>query len=244
MKQDITYALRGLRKTPAFTAVAVATLALGIGANTAIFSVINSVILRPLAFPDPDRLVFLWSSSTSLAREPLTPARVVDFRDQWTSASAIAGISHIPLNLTGGGEPERLDASSVSSGFFDILDVPALLGDPFHAGRIDDRAVVLSYGLWVRRFGADPSIVGRTITLNGTARTVMAVMPRQFEWPAITANPARGGGPQLWIPGSAHDVPRTPSDRAEQDLSTNRTAGYVRAVARLHDGVTVAQAQR
>ena len=139
MKQDITYALRGLRKTPAFTAVAVATLALGIGANTAIFSVINSVILRPLAFPDPDRLVFLWSSSTSLTREPLTPARLVDFRDQWTSVSAIAGISHIPLNLTGGGEPERLDGSSVSSSFFDILGVRPLLGDPFHAGRADDR---------------------------------------------------------------------------------------------------------
>jgi putative ABC transport system permease protein len=244
MTQDITYALRGLRKTPAFTAVAVLTLALGIGANTAIFSVINSVILRPLPFQDPDRLAFLWSSSASLTREPLTPARLVDFREQLTSISAIAGISHIPLNLTGAGEPERLDASSVSSNFFDVLGVPALLGEPFHSGRADDRAVVLSYGLWMRRFGSDPSTIGRQITLNGTARVVAAVMPQQFNWPAITATPGTAAGPQLWIPGASRDVPRTPIDRPDQDLSVNRTAGYVRAVARLKNGVTLQQAQR
>jgi putative ABC transport system permease protein len=244
MKQDITYALRGLKKTPAFTAIAVATLALGIGANTAIFSVINSVILRPLPFQDPDRLVFLWSSSTSLTREPLTPARLVDFREQLTSVTAIAGISHIPLNLTGAGEPERLDASSVSSSFFDLLGVPALLGDPFHSGRADERAVVLSYGLWTRRFGADPSIVGHQIMLNGSARIVAAVMPQQFNWPAITATPGTAAGPQLWIPGASRDVPRTPFDRPDQDLSVNRTAGYVRAVARLRDGMSIEQAQR
>ncbi len=244
MTRDLAYALRSLRKSPAFTAVAVLTLALGIGANTAIFSVINSVLLRPLAYQKPEQLVFLWSSSASFPREPMSPARLMDFREQLTSVTAIAGVSHIPLNLTGSGEPERLAASSVSSSFFDILGVPALLGDPFRAGRADDPAVVLSYGLWVRRFGADPAIIGRQITLNGTARTVVAVMPRQFEWPAITATPGRGGGPQLWIPGAVHDLPRTPSDRADQDLSTNRTAGYVRAVARLKDGVTVEQAQR
>jgi len=244
MTRDLTYALRSLRKSPAFTVMAVVTLACGIGANTAIFSVINSVILRPLAYPQPERLVFLWSSSASLTREPLTPGRLIDFRDQLSSVSAIAGISHIPLNLSGSGEPERLDASSVSSSFFDILGVPAVLGDVFHAGRTDERAVVLSYGLWARRFGADPAIIGRQITLNGTARTVVAVMPQRFEWPAITATPGRAGGPQLWIPGVSVDLPRTPTDRAAQDLATNRTTGYVRAVARLKDGVTVEQAQR
>ena len=227
MTRDLAYTLRGLKKSPAFTAIAVLTLGLGIGANTAIFSVINGVLLRPLAYREPDRLVFLWSSSRGLAREPLTPARLIDFREQLTSVAAIAGISHIPLNLTGGGEPERIDASSVSSSFFDILGVAPLLGDPFHAGRADDRAVVLSHDLWARRFGSDPSIVGREITLNGMSRTVVAVMPRQFEWPAITATPGRSGGPQLWIPGAVGDLPRTPSGRADQDLSTNRTAGYV-----------------
>src|SRR4029079_7988038 len=120
----------------------------------------------------------------------------------------------------------------------------AFLGDPFHAGRADDRGVVLSYGLWARRFGSDRGIIGRQITLNGTQRTVVAVMPRQFEWPAITTMPSRAGGPQLWIPGALRDLPRTPADRADQDLSPNRTAGYVRAVARLKDGVTIEQAQR
>ena len=244
MTRDLAYALRSLKKSPAFAAVAVLTLAFGIGANTAIFSVINSVILRPLAYRQPERLVFLWSSSASMMREPLTPARLVDFRDQLSSVSAIAGISHIPLNLTGLVEPERLDASSVSSNFFDILGVPPLLGDPFHAGRADDRAVVLSYGLWTRRFGSDSGIVGRQITLNGTTRTVVAVMPQEFEWPAITAIPGRAAGPQLWVPGASHDLPRTTTDRPDQDLSANRTAGYVRAVARLKDGITVEQAQR
>ena len=244
MTRDLAYALRSLKKSPGFTAVAVLTLAFGIGANTAIFSVIDSVVLRPLPYPQPERIVFLWSSTASSMREPLTPARLIDFRDQFSSVSAIAGISHIPLNLSGSGEPERLDASSVSSSFFDILGVPALLGDPFHAGRADDRAVVLSYGLWARRFGSDRSIIGRQITLNGTTRTVVAVMPQQFEWPAITAAPGRAGGPQLWIPGASRDVPRTPADRSDQDLSANRTTGYVRAVARLKAGVTVEQAQR
>lgn len=244
MRRDLAYTLRSLKKSPAFTAIAVLTLGLGIGANTAIFSVINSVLLRPPAYQQSERLVFLWSSSSSLPRQPLTPARLFDFREQLTSVNAIAGISQIPLNLSGNGEPERLDASSVSSSFFDILGVPALLGDPFHTGRADDRAVVLSYGLWARRFGSDPAIIGHQITLNGTQRTVVAVMPRRFEWPAIATMPSRASGPQLWIPGALRDLPRTPSDRADQDLSTNRTAGYVRAIARLKDGVTIEQAQR
>src|SRR3982751_6823941 len=189
MTRDLYFALRTLCKAPAFTLVAVITLALGIGANTAIFSVIDGVSLRPLAYDHPDRLVFLWSSRASPMREPLTPARLVDFREQLTSISAIAGISQIPLNLTGIGEPERLEASSVSSSFFDILGAPAFLGDPFHGGRADDRAVVLSYGLWSRRFGADRGIIGRQIVLNGTARSVVAGMPRDFDWPAINAAP-------------------------------------------------------
>src|SRR4051794_32721961 len=157
--QDFSYAVRSLKKSPAFSAISILTLALGIGANTAIFSVINSVMLRPLPYHDAERIVFLWSSSPGMAREPLTPARLVDFRDRATAFASIAGISQIPLNLTGGADPERIPGSSVSSNFFDVLDVRALLGDPFHAGAADDRAVVLSYGLWQRRFGGDPAIV-------------------------------------------------------------------------------------
>ena len=244
LRQDAVYAVRSLLKSPAFTALAALTLALGIGATTAIFSAIHSVLLRPLPYADASQLVFLWSTSSDLQREPLTPGRLVDFREQFTSARSMAGISHIPFNLTGSGEPERLFGSSVSSAFFDVLGVKPLLGDTFHAGRADDRDVVLSYGLWVRRFASDPSIVGRTITLNGTGRTVVAVMPRDFDWPAITGRPALVPGPEVWVSGTARDIPRTTSDRPDVDLSANRGAGYLRAVARLRDGVTIDQAQR
>ena len=244
LMQDAKNAVRGLRKSPGFSLVALVTLALGIGANAAIFHAVYGMLLRPLAYRDADRLVFVWSSRPTAPREPLSPARLIDFREQLTSLEAVAGISQIPLNLTGSGEAERLDASSVSSNFFDILGVAPLLGETFHGGTADDRAVVLSYGLWLARFGGDRGIVGRQITLNGSTRVVVAVMPKEFDWPMITAGPSSLAGPQLWIPGARGDVPRTPSDRADQDLSSNRDAGYVRAVARLKDGLTVEQAQR
>jgi predicted permease len=246
IRQDVRYAIRSLGKSPAFTIVVLVTLALGIGANTAIFSVIHAVLLRPLPYPRADRLVFVWSSTDAFPRAPLTPGRLVDFRGQLTSLAATAGISHLSVNLTGGGgHPERLNASSVSSNFFDVLGVPALLGDPFHAGRADERDVVLSYGLWARRFAADRAIVGRDITINGRARRVVAVMPRQFEWPSITGRgSSHTGGPELWIPPARDDVPRMPRDDPHQDLRANRSTGYLRAVARLKDGVTLQQAQR
>ena len=244
LRQDGRYAIRSLLRTPAFTVLAIVTLALGIGATAAIFSVLHSVMLRPLPYADASRLVFLWSTSNAFPREPLTPGRLVDFREQLTGVEMMAGISQIPLNLTGVGEPERLRGSSVTSPFFDIVGVKPVLGDTFHANRADERDVVLSYGLWVRRFGSDPAIVGRTITINGTARTVVAVMPREFDWPAVTGTPGLGEGPELWIPGISRDVPRTPVDRLGDDLASNRQAGYIRAVARLKDGVTIEQAQR
>jgi putative ABC transport system permease protein len=242
LRQDLAYAARTLFKNGWFAVTAVLTLALGIGANTAIFSVINGVLLRPQPYREPGRLAFLWTTGQGSAREPLTPGRLVDFREQLTAASAVAGISQYSFNLTGSGEPERLAGSSVSSSFFDILGTPPLLGDVFHADRADDDAVVLSYGLWMRRFGGDRSIVGRQLVLNGVARTVVAVMPAAFDWPVVTATPSHLPGPQLWIPGTVRDIPRTPVD--QPDLAANRTAGYVRAVLRLRDGATLEQAQQ
>ena len=243
LRLDCRDAGRALRGTPAFTATAVLTLALGIGANTAIFSVISGVFFRPVPYRDPDRLVFVWSTSRTLPREPLTPGRFVDFREGLSSVSAMAGISHLPFNVTGSGDPERIAGSSVSSTFFDVLGARPLLGATFHAGSADDRTVVLGYRLWNSRFGGDRAIVGRTITLNGTARTVIGVMPAEFDWPAVTATPGSFEGPQLWIPGTSRDIPRMPVDR-DEDLAANRRTGYLRAVARLRDGVTIAQAQR
>ena len=241
-RQDVAYAVRTLFKNGWFTATAVLTLALGIGANTAIFSVINGVLLKEQPYRQPERLAFLWSTSQQAPREALTPGRFVDFREQLTSASGIAGISQFSFNLTGSGEPERLAGSSVSSSFFDVLGTPALLGDPFHTNAADEHAVVLSYGLWTRRFAADRGIIGRQIVLNGTARTVVAVMPAAFDWPIVTPNPAHLPGPELWIPGTQRDVPRTPID--QPNLAANRTAGYLRAVLRLRDGVTLEQARQ
>ncbi len=242
LKQDLTYAIRTLSKSGWFALTAVVTLALGIGANTAIFSVINGVLLRPQPYRDADRLAFLWSTSQSSPREPLTPGRLVDFRDQLTTASGIAGISQFSFNLTEDGEPERIAGSSVSSSFFDVLGTPPLLGDVFHSGTADDQAVVLSHGLWTRRFAGDRSIIGRRLVLNGSARTVVAVMPAAFNWPVITGSPSRLPGPELWIPGTVGDVPRTPVD--QPNLAANRTAGYLRAVVRLKDGVTLDQARQ
>jgi putative ABC transport system permease protein len=242
LRRDLVYAVRTLARSGWFAATAIVTLALGIGANTAIFSIISSVMLRPQPYRQPDRLVFLWSSSQASPREPLTPGRLVDFREQLTTVSGLAGLSQIPLNLTGSGEPERLAGSSVSSGFFDVLGTPALLGEPFHAGRADDRDVVLSHGLWTRRFAGDRSIVGRQIVLNGTARTVVAVMPPEFDWPIVTASPGHLKGPELWVPGTTGDVPRTPSD--QPNLASNRRMGYLRAVARLRDGISFEQARQ
>src|SRR5579872_2318559 len=239
--QDLSYALRGLRRAPGFTAVAVLTLALGIGANTAIFSAVDAAMLRPFPFCEPGRLVFLWNRTLQGDPNPLAPARALDFARQMRSLEAQATIAHIGLTLTSGGEPELLHGSSVSSGFFDVLGVRPLVGDTFHGGHADPSAAVLGYALWRRRFGADPSIVGRTITLNGRPRIVVAVMRPDFTWPFITATPTIDAGPDLWIPGSPGDVPRADIDE-ERDMSANRTAGYVRVVARLKSGVTIGQA--
>src|SRR5262245_30670682 len=239
--QDVAYAWRGLTKAPGFAAVAVLTLALGIGANTAIFSVVNAALLRPLPFHDPGRLVFLWNRTVEGQPNPLGPGRMLDFRRQTTSFENSAALAHIAYTLTGLGEAESLQGASVASTFFDVLGAQPLIGDTFHGGKADPSAVVLGYGLLTRRFGADPSIVGRTITLNGRPRVVVAVMPRDFFWPFITSRPSADPGPELFVPGGAGDVPRTAVNE-DLDMTGNRNAGYIRMVARLKPGVAAAQA--
>ena len=241
IRQDVVYALRGLRRAPAFTFVAVLTLALGIGANTAIFSVVNAALLRPLPFRDPGRLVFVWNRTPTGSPQPLGPGRMMDFRSQATSFENFAAIAHISLTLTGGGDPELITGSSVSSTFFDVLGAAPLLGDFFHGGRADPAAVVLKHGLWTRRFGADPGIIGRTIVLNDRARVVVAVTRPDFVWPSITATPSTDAGPEFWVPGGPGDVPRAAINE-DLDMTGYRNTGYIRAVARLRPAVTQAQA--
>ena len=186
--QDLRYALRTLAKNPAFASIAIVVIALGIGANTAIFSVVNAVLLRPLPFKNPEQLVMIWENATHLGFPKNTPSppNFLDWQRQNTVFTGMAAMSERSFNLTGVGEPERLDGRRVSANLFDLLGVPALLGRTFVPD--DDRSgahvVVLSHSLWQRRFGSDPSVIGLSVTLNGESYTVIGVMPRSVHLPA------------------------------------------------------------
>jgi predicted permease len=187
--QDLRIALRGLRRTPGFTFVAVLTLALGIGANTAIFSVLRSVLLRPLPYPDAGRLVQVWSDHRAKGRaEPewLTPPDYVDWRDGNRSFAGMAAYQGWGPDLTGSGEPASLTGSAVTGNYFDVLAVAPALGRLLTMADDDagaERVVVLSDAVWRRRFGADPQILGKAIALNSEPWTVVGVLPRDFRPP-------------------------------------------------------------
>lgn len=194
--QDLRFALRSLAKHPAFTAVAVLSLALGIGANTAIFSVINAVLLRPLPYADPGRLVDLYESAQQMNRGSVSPPALRDWREQNHVFSQLAAHRSGNVNLEGVSNPERLSAELASANTFDLLGVKPELGRTFLAGEDEygaPHAVVLSDGLWRRRFGADPTVVGKTISLSGDSYTVVGVMPERFRFPATEAR-------DLWTP--------------------------------------------
>jgi predicted permease len=188
--QDIRLTCRMLRKEPGFAAAAICTLALGIGANTAIFSVVYSVLLRPLPYDAPDELVTVSSYiAQTRARFPSLPVRAVDFAEIRRSNTVFAGLSAlagIDFTLTGTGEPERLSGARVSSNFFSLVGVQPEHGRTFAPEEDDpgrDRVVVISHDLWVRRFGASPMILNGTVSLNGTTHTVIGVMPALFLFP-------------------------------------------------------------
>lgn len=191
--QDLRLGTRMLFKHPSFSAIAVLTLALGVGANTAIFSVVNGVLLRPLPYAQPERLVQFWETNPlkGWTQATVAPANLFDWQKRNQSFEEIAaymgadtkeaGLSN--MFLTGGDEPERLRGLYVTGNLFSVLGVDAARGrtlseEETWAGNY--RVVVLSHSLWQRRFGGDPSIVGQTISLNGTNRTVVGIMPRVF----------------------------------------------------------------
>ncbi len=220
LQRDVLYGLRMLAKNPGFTAVAVLTLALGIGANTAIFSVVNTVLLRPLPYPEPDRIVTVWNSYPQLGIEKDTVSPV-DFRD-WQkmnrSFAHMASYGYGSFVLTGGGEPVRLMAAEVSVGFFAVMGVEPALGRTF-AAQDDEpgsgKVVVLSHGLWQRQFGADPGIIGTTLTLDGQGYEVRGVVPPGFAFPNRR---------DVWVP---QDYPLARFEPRQ------RGAVYLRAIARL-----------
>src|SRR5256885_8724495 len=187
LTHDIRYALRVLAKSPAFTTIAVIALALGIGANSAIFSVVNAVLLRPLPFKHPEQLVMVWENAAHLGfpRNTPSPANFLDWQKQAQSFAGMAAMAERSFNLTGVGEPERLEGRRVSANLFALLGVPPLLGRAFVPA--DDNpgshVLLLSCSLWQRRFGSDQSVIGRAITLNGKSYTVVGVMPAVVQLP-------------------------------------------------------------
>ena len=202
LTQDLRYALRALRRSPAFTAVAVITLALGIGATTAIFSVVNAIVLRPLPYAEPDRLVMVWMDNTRMGmREDIhSYPNYADLREQNEVMTDLALYSPGGFNLTlgcvgEGCDPERISAGVVSANLLPLLGVPPVLGRVFTAEEEregSDAVVVISHGLWTRHFAADPAAIGRTVRLNGRERTVIGVMPRDFAFPSRDAD--------VWVP--------------------------------------------
>ena len=187
-KQDIKYAFRVLAKQPGVTFVAILTLALGIGANSAIFSAVNAVLLRPLPYDNPDRIVTVWEKrpSEGVMDNVVAPADFVDWARMNSSFDGMAAMSSVAADLTGAGDPVRLFAGAVSPPFFDILRVRMLLGRNFRPeeGVIGKhRVVILGHQLWRSRFGADQAIVGRSLALNGIPHEVVGVLPASFEFP-------------------------------------------------------------
>ena len=205
--QDARFGLRVLIKRPAFAAVTIITLALGIGANTAIFSVVDAVLLRPLPYHDPDRLVLLKQSSAkgSLANATISQFDFATLREQNHTFSRIAAYANTGFNITGRGDAERLAGTNVTGDFFAVLGVAPLLGRTFRGdedapGR--NQSCILSYGLWQRDFGGQRGVIGTTLTLNGLPTEVVGIMPEGFSFPV---------GSEIWAPLGLNAQKRTPS---------------------------------
>jgi putative ABC transport system permease protein len=183
---DLRYAVRSLRKSPSFAAVTLATLALGIGANTALYSVVNAVLLRPLPYDHPERIAVVWRTTPESREQPHAAGDYVDVARDSRSFESLAAVrgSHLDL-VTQGGDPQRVLGAEVTSAFFDVFGMPAALGRPLRADldRPGDRRVVLSHGLWQRVFGSDPSVVGQSLRMGSQPLTVVGVMPPGFAWP-------------------------------------------------------------
>ena len=226
--RDVRHMARGLRKTPGFTVAVVLTLALGIGGNTAIFSVVDQLLLRPLPYPDGEAVVAVFESFPSVARNSVSPANWMDWQRESRTLESLAAWRGVPWTLTGVGEPTRLNAQLVSWEFFPLLGVPPLFGRP--VSKEDDRpngprVVVLSHRLWQQRFGGDPNIIGRSIQLNDNAMQVIGVMPAGFRF--------RDPENDLWAPL-----------QLDRNRAWRETAGrFIAVVGRLAPGASVESAR-
>src|SRR4051794_8435448 len=242
--QDLRFAGRTLLKRPALAAIAILTLALGIGANTAIFSVVDSVLLAPLPFRDPERLTMIWASNPELARQvglpdklPVSPATFYDWKAA-KSFEKMALVDSDRLSLTGDGDPEQIAAARVSGEFFQALGTPALLGRvllPEDDDKGKRTTILLSHDFWQRRFGGDRNVTGRVLHVDGEPLTVVGVMPAGFAFPRGGEMPHGFGfaaQPDVWVPLAFPP---------EQRQSRGNHA-YL-AVGLLRPGVTIPRAQ-
>ncbi len=239
--QHVRFGLRLIRKSPIFYLVVIVVLALGIGANTAVFSVVDAVLLRTLPYRDPDRLVLVWEKNPTLGamvgdRVPAAYTNFAEWVRQQNSFEAIAGFEDVSLNRTGTGEPERIAGARVSANFFSVLGVTPLLGNPFDYAEADasrNHVAVLSYPYWQRHFGGSPEALGQMLTLNDASYAVVGVLPAGFHLPST-----REGGeqrkPDIWIPYE----PVT--QRNEQELNRLK----MQVFARLRPGVSLEQARQ
>ena len=226
---DVRYAVRLLVKSPGFTTAAIVTLALGIGANAAIFSLVDAVMFRPLPYPDPHRLVSIWEvMQPTGTRSVVAPANYLDYETRARSFSALAAYQSAGKNLTGSGDPERLAGEEVTASYFQTLGVMPELGRPFTAAENrdgQDGVAVISHGLWQRRFGGEPAILNRDIRLDARTYRIVGVMPAAFQ----AASQARSADPvSILVPIVFRD-----------DVLTNRQDHEVDVIGRLAPGVSV-----
>ena len=229
--QDVRFGLRTLTKNPGFAYVAVLTLALGVGANAAIFSVVNAVLLRPLPWSDPDRTVMIWSRWTAFDKTWVSDGEVNGYRQQSRTLADVAAWADGQVNLTGDGDPERVASGFVTANLFPVLGASPIKGRVFTPQEDvpnGPNVAILGYGLWVRRYAADPAVVGRTIQINGAPYQVVGIMPAGFVLPTDFQNPAPS---TLWLPIQWNAS------------STDHGSHGFYAAARLKPGVTVEQAR-
>jgi putative ABC transport system permease protein len=237
---DLRYALRQLAKSPGFTVVAVLTLALAIGANTAVLSLVNALLIRPLPYKAPESLVLLWERfpTQGLERIPVSAPEYLDYEKQATSFEKIGAFNYAAYNLTTGDVPERVSGAVVSPALFPLLGVEPIKGRVFtqeEGGQGRDDVVIISARLWERRFNSDPTIVGKKISLNGRPHTVVGIMPRKFDFPLPLFN-VQGSRfasrPDIWKPIAF----------TNDELSARYSRSYG-VIGRLRQGVSSAQAQ-
>jgi predicted permease len=226
--RDSRFALRMLVRTPAFSLIAVLTFAVGIGVNAAVFSVVNGVLLRPLPYPDADRITMVWLDNRRQGiKEDITSyPNYRDWRDQSSSYAHLAAFTAPSFTLTGAGEPERIRGAAVTASFFDVIGLQPSMGRVFGVANEtegQDAVVVLSHGLWQRRFGGAPDVLGRTFSLNGRTHEVIGVMPPELRWPRDA---------ELWKPLAP-----------PQDTREARTSFWLPVMGRLKPGVSIEQAQ-